>query len=121
MPILFEPCRDVLVKIERSGIVQVDGAMRPQPLHDFRLVVVVGPSERRRVEGVVAVARVGAAFDKAPDHVEITGKRRAVQRRTIVDADHVPVAVFLQEEVDGLSLLPYVGIEQRQPDRVASG
>ena len=118
--ILLESCRDVLVKIERGGIVQVDGAMRPQPLHDLRLVVVIGPSEWRRVERVVAVARVGAAFDEAPDHVEIAGKRRAVQRGAIVDADHVPVAVFLQEKVDGLSLLPHVGIEQRQPDRVAS-
>ena len=119
--ILLEPCRDVLVKIERGGIVQVDGAMGPQPLHDLRLVVVVGPSEWRRVERVVSVARVGAAFDEAPDHVEIAGKRRAVQRRAIVDADHVPVAVLLEEKVDRVALLADVGVEQRQPDSVAGG
>ena len=41
--ILAKPCLDVLEKVERHGVVQVDRAMGPHPLDDVRLLVVVGP------------------------------------------------------------------------------
>ena len=72
-----------------------------KPIDDSRLLVVVGPRKRRRMIGVVAIADVSALRYQTLDHGQISLERRAMQRCSIVDASHVPVAVFLQQEVDG--------------------
>ena len=72
-------------------------------------------------ERIVPVAHVGALRDEAPDHGEIAGPGGPMHRRAVVDADHVPVAVLLEQEIHGVALLADVGEEHRQPDRIALG
>ncbi len=117
--ILLQPCLDMLAKTERRRVMQVDRAMGPHPLHHVRLLVVVGPSQRRRVEWVVPVADAGTPLDEALHHLEIAAECGAMQHGAVIDANHVPVAVLLEQEVHCLALTPDVCIQQREPDRVA--
>ena len=42
-----------------------------------------------------------------------------MQRRAVVDADDVPVAVLLEEEIDHVALPAHVRVQQREADRIA--
>ena len=119
--ILEKPRRDMLEEIKRHGVVQIDRAVRSHPCDDRRLLAVIGPAERCRVKRVVPVARVGAARHEPLHHREVAAEGGAVQGGTIIDANHIPVAVLLEQEIDRLALLRDICEEQRQPDGVARG
>ena len=108
----------MLPQVEAHGVMEIDRAVRTQPVEDLLLFVVLRPRKRSRVERIVAVADVGTRRDETLHHLDIAFPGRAMERRAVVDADHVPVAVFRQQKVDGLSLSAHVRIEQREPDRV---
>src|SRR5262245_40068863 len=82
-------------------------------------MIVVSPRKRRGGERIVPIACVGPLRHQTLDHGEIASPGRPMQRSAVVNADHVPVAVLLEQEVDGEALLADVGEEQRQADGVA--
>ena len=118
--ILVQPGLDVLTQVEAHRVMEIDRAVHTQPVEDL-LFVVLRPRERSRVERIVAVADVGTRRDKTLHHLDIALPGRAMERRAVVDADHVPVAVLRQQKVDGLALSAHVRIEQREPIASRSG
>src|SRR4051794_32238456 len=79
------------------------------------------PGQRRRRERILTIADIGALRDEPLNHREIAFPGGAMQRGAIVDADHVPVPVFVEQKLDGFVALVHVCEEQREADGVALG
>ena len=50
--ILVQPGLDMLPQVEAHGVMEIDRAVRTQPVEDLLLFVVLRPRERRRVERI---------------------------------------------------------------------
>ena len=71
------------------------------------------------MKGIVAILHVRAFGHYALDHRQIAGKGSTMKNSAIVNAGHVPVALFFQKEIDRLTLPTDVAEEECQPNRVA--
>src|SRR5262245_31732160 len=111
----------MFAQIEADSIVKIDAAVRSHPFEDVSLLVVLCPGQRRCCERIIAVADVRALGDKSLYHGEVSLPRRPMQGCAVIDADHVPAAVLLEEEIHGLGVLVDICEEHRQTDGVAFG